>query len=210
VNFTTKDSGKREEFTSGMVRDTQEGKSNIALVYSGPMLERWAGVLTRGAVKYAVDNWMKANGEAELRRFRESAARHFFQWMNGQTDEDHAAAVFFNINGAEYVKERLKEERDCEAIERWSRPESEESECRACSKSLYVCSLKTGHKGPHEAWTGEPTDPSSKLCDTWPLPRPLPPHSGPTSPQGDGDDGETIIDGCLCDLCERRRTLRYR
>jgi hypothetical protein len=105
--FTTKDSGKRMEFESGMVRDTQEGKTQYLLAFSGPMFDRWAQLLTRGAIKYSADNWMKANGPDELRRFKESATRHFIQWLRGDLDEDHAAAVYFNINGAEYVKDRL-------------------------------------------------------------------------------------------------------
>lgn len=107
MTFETKDSGKREEFTSGMVRDVTEGKTNFALVADGPLLERWAALLTRGAVKYEKRNWMKASGEAEYDRFRESAFRHFMQWYRGDNDEDHAAAVVFNINGAEYVDEKL-------------------------------------------------------------------------------------------------------
>jgi hypothetical protein len=102
--FTVKDSGKRAEFTSGMVRDTTDGKTDYTLLLDGPMLERWAVQLTRGALKYAPRNWMRAEGEAELARFRESAFRHFMQWLRGDTDEDHAAATMFNINGAEYVK----------------------------------------------------------------------------------------------------------
>jgi len=102
--FIVKDSGKRESYESGMVRDTAEGKIDYSLVYDGPMLKRWAEHLTKGAKKYAVRNWMKATGEAELERFRESAARHFAQWMEGEVDEDHAAAVLFNINGYEYVR----------------------------------------------------------------------------------------------------------
>ena len=112
--FVTKDSGVREEFDSGMVRDTQDGKIDYALVYDGPMLERWAALLTRGAQKYAAGNWLKANGPAELARFRASAARHFAQFMRGETDEDHAAAVFFNLNGAEYVRARLAEHNEGE------------------------------------------------------------------------------------------------
>jgi hypothetical protein len=27
-------------------------------------------------------------------------------WFNGETDEDHAAALFFNVNGVEYLKEK--------------------------------------------------------------------------------------------------------
>lgn len=90
-----------------MVRDTTAGKMNYLLLRDGPMFERWAGLMTRGASKYAPRNWMLAAGEAEFERFRESAARHFEEWLNGNRDEDHGAAVFFNINGAEYVNESL-------------------------------------------------------------------------------------------------------
>lgn len=106
MTFEVKDSGERMQFESGMVRDTDDSKINYSLVLDGPMLKRWAVHLTKGAKKYAPRNWMLARGEAELNRFRESAVRHFIQWYNGDTDEDHGAAVIFNINGAEYVKER--------------------------------------------------------------------------------------------------------
>lgn len=109
--FVTKDSGERVAFESGMVRDVEAGKTLYHLVYSGPMFERWAQLLTRGAEKYDEDNWMLANGEKELKRFRKSAWRHFIQWQRGDVDEDHAAAVFFNINGYEYVKARLEKAR---------------------------------------------------------------------------------------------------
>lgn len=104
--FAVKDSGNRQEFESGMKRDTNENKTLYDLVFDGPMFERLAVHLTKGAQKYDARNWMKASGDAELTRFRESAIRHFIQWMRGDVDEDHAAAVMFNINGAEYVKER--------------------------------------------------------------------------------------------------------
>lgn len=107
VSFKVKDSGERMQFDSGMVRDVTEGKTRFDLVFDGPMLARWAEHLTKGADKYEARNWMKAAGEAELERFRESAARHFTQWYYGHLDEDHAAATFFNINGTEYVKHSL-------------------------------------------------------------------------------------------------------
>ena len=106
-NFTIKDSGKREEFSGGMVRDTAEGKINWALVADGPMLRRWAIHLTNGAQKYEARNWMKAEGQAELDRARESAFRHFMQWFNGERDEDHASACYFNINQCEYINEKM-------------------------------------------------------------------------------------------------------
>lgn len=107
MSFTVKDSGERHEFSSGMVRDTSTNKIDYRLALDGPMFERWAEHMTKGAAKYKPRNWMLAEGGEELDRFRASAFRHFIQWMNGDTDEDHAAAVFFNINGAEYTKGRI-------------------------------------------------------------------------------------------------------
>lgn len=105
--FITKDSGKRQEFNSGMVRDVQEDKPIYTLLYL-PMLTRWAKLMGRGIPKYGRDNWRKASGEEELQRFKDSAFRHLVQWLEGETDEDHAAAVMFNISGAEMVREKLK------------------------------------------------------------------------------------------------------
>lgn len=107
TRFAVKDSGQRATFDSGMVRDVTADKTDYLLVRDGPMFKRWAEHLTKGASKYTKRNWMKAAGDEELNRFRESAARHFEQWLAGDTDEDHAAAVMFNINGAEYVKGRM-------------------------------------------------------------------------------------------------------
>lgn len=113
--FVVKDSGARQEFPSGMVRDVADDKVDYARVFDGPMLERWAVHLTKGAAKYpdvapGVANWTLAAGDAERARFRASAVRHFIQWMQGHTDEDHAAAVLFNLNGHEYVKARTAED----------------------------------------------------------------------------------------------------
>lgn len=109
--FKTKDSGERKEFETGMQRDTNKGKPRydliIPLLSKSPMLERWAHLLARGADKYTERNWEKAETKEELARFKESAFRHFMQWFMNDEEEDHGAAVMFNIQGAEYVKERL-------------------------------------------------------------------------------------------------------
>jgi len=110
-SFVVEDSGEREAFDSGMVRDTGAGKIEYDRCFDGPMFQRWAEHLTRGAIKYpdakpGVPNWTLANGPAELVRFRKSAVRHFVQWLFGMDDEDHAAAVFFNINGYEYTRKK--------------------------------------------------------------------------------------------------------
>lgn len=111
--FVTKDSGKREEYGSGMVRDTQDDKPRFDLLfvkgmpYTEQPLTRWASLLERGATKYGEENWTLADSEAELRRFRASAARHFAQWMAGETDEDHMAAVMFNMTAVAYMEWKL-------------------------------------------------------------------------------------------------------
>lgn len=108
--FTIKDSGERAQFASGMVRDVTTEKTDYSLALDGPLFERLAKHLTAGAKKYAKRNWMKASGQEELDRFRESALRHFIQWYRGDKDEDHFAAVAFNMNGKEYVADRMNQQ----------------------------------------------------------------------------------------------------
>lgn len=112
-----KDSGKRLHFESGMVRDVDDTKPAFHLVipngipYEELMLTRWAELLRKGAIKYAERNWELADSDEELERAKASAFRHFMQWFTGETDEDHAAAVFFNINEVETIryKQKVKE-----------------------------------------------------------------------------------------------------
>ncbi len=105
--FITKDSGKRKDYESGMRRDVDEGKPRYDLCYI-PLLKRWAELMARGAEKYGDRNWEKANSKEEIERFKASAFRHFIQWFNGEDDEDHAAAILFNVGAKELVEEKLK------------------------------------------------------------------------------------------------------
>jgi hypothetical protein len=107
--FAVKDSGVRQDYPSGMRRDTQEDKPDYTLI-DIPFLTRIAIHLVKGAVKYGRDNWRKANSVEELTRFRSSALRHMMQWQNGEVDEDHMAAVVFNLMAAEWVKGKLSNE----------------------------------------------------------------------------------------------------
>ena len=166
MDYVTNDSGQRQEFSTGMVRDsgakelrpdliwmpmleaylsspptgeddveerkkdaldafldwysqTNDAKGTGATVLAaiddvesfadrGKLVPRWAALMGRGAIKYGENNWKKARTQEELDRFKASAFRHFVQWIYGlNTEEDHAAAVAFNISGAEYVKERM-------------------------------------------------------------------------------------------------------
>lgn len=128
MSFETLDSGKREKYDSGMVRDTQEGKARYDLL-DRDFLRRWAELMARGAEKYGEENWRLACSEVELRRFKASATRHLFQWLGGATDEDHAVAVTFNLAAAEYVKRKLDEAEQPLTI-----PYSNVEQCMVCGK----------------------------------------------------------------------------
>ncbi len=124
--YVVEDNGAHQEFDSGMMRDTAEGKLDHRIINYGPMKQRWIKHLNTARAKYkdkapGVPNWTVGDGIAEFDRYLESAERHFALWAGlrrvelthwGKTgefipidgDEDEAAAIFFNINGAEHVR----------------------------------------------------------------------------------------------------------
>lgn len=91
--FITKDSGKRESFSTGAVRDSQSDKPRYDLI-SPFALKRIANLMVRGANKYGERNWEKGMPKE---RFYASALRHLLQYAQGDQDEDHLAAACFNI-----------------------------------------------------------------------------------------------------------------
>lgn len=102
--FETKDSGARAEFSTGAVRDTQDGKGRYDLIPREP-IHRWAQLMERGAVKYGDRNWEQG---IPLSRMLSSALRHLYQLQAGMKDEDHAAAVLFNVGGFITIAERIE------------------------------------------------------------------------------------------------------
>lgn len=111
--YVTKDSGKRASYKSGMVRDTQDDKPRFGLIrpvgipYKHQFFTRVAELMTRGIEKYGLRNWELANSEEEYDRFKESAERHLNQYLAGEADEDHAAAVVFNLLAAESTRYKI-------------------------------------------------------------------------------------------------------
>ena len=102
--FITKDSGVRQDYSTGMRRDLQTGKPRFDLCialdqkYDESLLGRWACLMGRGADKYGERNWELSSTLEEFKRFKASLARHFQQFIQGEEDEDHAAAICFNLN----------------------------------------------------------------------------------------------------------------
>lgn len=115
AEFIVKDSGERIAFDGGMVRDITDGKIDYSLVYDGPLFQRWAAHMTRGAQKYKARNWLKASGPEEKARFLESLIRHFSQFVLeelgqlplDEQGDDHASSIVFNLNGYLLMKARL-------------------------------------------------------------------------------------------------------
>lgn len=91
---SVKDSGARQSFDTGAVRDTQDGKPRYDLI-SIHALRRRAVHMANGAKKYGDRNWEKG---IPASRCIASALRHIFAWMLGDRSEDHLSAVGFNID----------------------------------------------------------------------------------------------------------------
>lgn len=93
TDFVTKDSGERQDFNSGARRDISHGKTRPDLI-SAKARQRWGDLMGRGAEKYGARNWELGMPAS---RFLESAYRHLLNYELGDRDEDHLAAVLFNI-----------------------------------------------------------------------------------------------------------------
>lgn len=107
MNYELKDSGKREEFETGSLRDTREGKGRFDLI--SPYAERrLALVLEKGAVKYGERNWELGQ---QLGRYLDSALRHINCVKLGLHDEDHAAQAMWNLHSLIHTAEMIQEGR---------------------------------------------------------------------------------------------------
>lgn len=180
-DFTVKDSGTREEYASGMKRDTQEGKPRYDLI-DRAFLKRWATHMALGAAKYGDNNWRLADSEEEYERFQASGLRHYMQWMEGDRTEDHAAAIAFNVAAAEYVRAKLDGDADLVESMQLSIPfpmyrkykvgdpdptgphENADDGCAAFGREGYVCTWESAHMHPqHVASDG------TSVLEVWPV-----------------------------------------
>ena len=86
------DSGARTNFSTGEVRDAMKGKGMPSLlpIYA---LRAASKRFEDGAEKYGRNNWEKG---IPLSRYVDSLYRHLWQFMEGDTTEDHAGAIVWN------------------------------------------------------------------------------------------------------------------
>lgn len=91
--YKIKDSGKRSEFSTGAVRDIQEGKGRFDLL-PPRAIKAVAIHYEKGCKKYGDRNWEKG---IPISRYIDSGLRHAFQVLLGETDENHLIAAIWNL-----------------------------------------------------------------------------------------------------------------
>ena len=98
------DSGKRQKFSSGAVRDTAEDKPMLELIspYAEERLGTW---LTKGSKKYKARNWELG---LPFQRTFASLKRHVNKFNKGNMDEDHLAAIMCNAMFLIHYEEMIK------------------------------------------------------------------------------------------------------
>ena len=99
-----KDSGKRQTFSTGAVRDTDDDKSRPDLI-SPFMLERLGRWMKAGADKYGEHNWQKG---LPISRCIASLYRHLMYYMQGDRSEDHLMGIIANATFVAHYEEMIK------------------------------------------------------------------------------------------------------
>ena len=84
---------ENREFETGAQRDTGDNKLRMSLMPQQE-LKRVMQRYLAGAEKYGENNWMKG---MPLSVYYDCAHRHLEAWWSGDDDEDHAAAVVWNM-----------------------------------------------------------------------------------------------------------------
>lgn len=99
-----KDSGKRQEFDTGSVRDTNSGKGRFDLIAPYATL-RLAQHYENGSKKYGDRNWELGQ---PLSRYLDSAMRHLTKVIMGLEDEDHLSAATWNLMAVIETQKRIE------------------------------------------------------------------------------------------------------
>jgi len=102
--MTMKDSGQRETYESGAVRDTDDGKLRPDL-FSPLAMERIGEWLRLGSLKYGEYNYMKG---IPISRCFQSLYRHLLKYQQNDRTEDNMAAIAANAMMILHFEEGIK------------------------------------------------------------------------------------------------------
>ena len=103
--YLIKDSGERQSFQTGAVRDLNSDKGDFSLLPCLALAEV-ARHFQLGAKKYAKANWKKG---IPLSRYTDSALRHLFKYLNGEEDENHLVSSAWNLLCALETRELIRQ-----------------------------------------------------------------------------------------------------
>lgn len=102
---------KITKFSSGAIRDTQIGKTDFTETISWQAFGRYADYMTSKASKYGKGNFLKG---IPIESYERSMLRHVHKYMVNkqggslEPNEDHLAAIVFNVFGIMLEEMRLK------------------------------------------------------------------------------------------------------
>lgn len=100
------------KFKTGAIRDTQEGKLDFTETLSWTALNRYMKYMTSKKEKYGSGNFKKGipidSYERSLIRHLDKYMRNKFENGNDELDQDHLAAMVFNIFGIMHEEEQIK------------------------------------------------------------------------------------------------------
>lgn len=103
---------KTTKFSSGAIRDSQEGKPDFIETISWSAFNRYARYMTSKKKKYGQGNFKKG---IEDWSYEQSLVRHVDKYMrnkhengNDEKNEDHLSAIIFNVFGLMHNDEQRK------------------------------------------------------------------------------------------------------
>ena len=102
--ITVKDSGVRNKYDTGAVRDNHTGKGRFDLIPTQGLL-RLARLYENGSLKYNDRNW---EAGMPISRYVDAIFRHLVKYVAGCDDEDHLAAIAWNAFAIMHHEEKYK------------------------------------------------------------------------------------------------------
>lgn len=99
-------------FTTGAIRDSQEGKVDFVETVSFTAHERYGRYMTSKKKKYGAGNFKKGipieSYEQSMLRHIDKYFRNKYEHGNDEPNEDHLAAIRFNVDGIMHEEEMIK------------------------------------------------------------------------------------------------------
>ena len=100
------------KFSSGAIRDSQEGKEDYIETISWTALKRYAQYMTEKKKKYGSGNFKKGipigSYEKSLLRHIQIYLENKYEGGTKEKDQDHLSAIVFNALGIIHEEERIK------------------------------------------------------------------------------------------------------